>query len=264
MHPGSSSPLPAPGADLGTLELSISAEANDRYWRGAGISHAARHDALLYPPMAANFTMMLIQQSLPMGLLHTWGRLTARSANTAPADVTVSGQVRGRFVKRQRDYFVVASSVSTTEGALWDGEQEFAVARSREDAEDSDAPSRPRYHVPEEGKRARLILTADLLRTYSRAGNFHSDDAAARKMGLPGMTAMGMQTLGPALQLVLDEWGAGWLRSGQMEFAFFGLVLEDDEIEVTVSFEDDTAIFGVRNLTRDRVTAAGTATSAIR
>jgi hypothetical protein len=40
--------------------------------------------------------------------------------------------------------------------------------------------------------RRELLLTAELLRAYSRRGNFHSDVEEASRLGLPGLVAQGM------------------------------------------------------------------------
>jgi hypothetical protein len=50
-----------------------------------------------------------------------------------------------------------------------------------------------------------LLLTPELLRAYSRRGNFHSDEDEASRLGLPGLVAQGMQVVGPAYDVLLDE-----------------------------------------------------------
>ena len=52
-----------------------------------------------------------------------------------------------------------------------------------------------------------LHLTAELLRRYSRRGNFHSDVDAAATIGYSRLVAQGMQAAAPAYGLLLDEWG---------------------------------------------------------
>lgn len=261
MH-SDSSPLPPRGTDLGALEIAVSPEANDRYWRGAGIDHPARGAGLLYPPMAVNFTILLVQQTVADGLLHTWGRVGSHAAATAGGRLTVTGRVTGRFEKRARDYFVVASEVRTAEATLlWTAETELAASRLRPGAGDTAGIPRGTLQPPAgaAGATRGLTLTADLLRAYSRAGNFHSDDDAAREMGLPGMVAMGMQTVGPAYGILLDSWGNDILERGALEVRFFGLVREGDTVEASVASEGDAAAFDIRNLTRGVSTAAGAA-----
>lgn len=253
-------PFPPAGTDLGTLPVEVSAEAGDRYWRGAGIEHGARTAGLLYPPMAVNFTILLVQQTVSDPVLHTWGRLRCHAAIPAPTSLVVTGSVVERFEKRERDYFSVASEIRTADGELiWSAEVELASSRRRPGAGDSGAPSRPEYALAPaaEPRSRRVTLTRELLRTYSRAGNFHSQDAAARAMGLPGMVAMGMQTLGPACSLVLEDQGVECLAHAELEARFFGLVLEDDTVEATVAHDKRQATFAIRNVTKNVNTASG-------
>ncbi|HLG00398.1 MAG TPA: MaoC family dehydratase [Acidimicrobiia bacterium] len=256
----SHSPFPLPGTDLGHLDIEVSREANERYWAGAGVDHPARNAGLLYPPMVVNFAILLVQQTVREGLLHTWGRLRCHRSVAAPASLVVTGKVRERFEKRERDYFTVSSEVRTADGDLvWSADLELADSRRRPGAGDTGAPGRPAYTLPggtEPAVRS-MTLTADRLRTYSRAGNFHSDDTAAREMGLPGMVAMGMQTLGPACSLLLDERGVACLEHAEIEARFFGLVLEGDTVEASVCGVDGHARFVIRNLTKGVTTAAG-------
>jgi hypothetical protein len=60
--------------------------------------------------------------------------------------------------------------------------------------------------------RRELLLTAELLRAYSRRGNFHSDPDEASKIGFTGLVAQGMQVAGPAYGVLLDEWGEEFLE----------------------------------------------------
>ena len=255
-----SSPFPPPGTDLGACEVAVSEAANDRYWRGAAIDHSLRAAGFLYPPMAVNFTMLLVQQCIPGGLLHTWGRLRCHTAAKAGQRLQTTGSVVERFEKRGRDYCVVATEIRSANGdLLWTAETELASSLHRETAGDTEAPGRPRYEIPPGAvvTSRPLTLTADLLRTYSRAGNFHSDDEAAREMGLPGMVAMGMQTIAPAWAVVLDDVGDDLLSRGELETRFFGLVLEDESIDASVARDHDEWTFSVRNETKGIPTAGG-------
>ncbi len=88
------------GTAFGPVSFAVSAEANDRYWRAAGIDHPARREGVLYPPMAANLTIVAFQTVAPDPLLHTHQTLVAHDAAHAPADLTVYGQVSRRFARR--------------------------------------------------------------------------------------------------------------------------------------------------------------------
>ncbi len=123
--------LLAEGVELGPLSLTVSGAANDRYWAGAGVEHAARRAGWLYPPMAANLTVLLVQTRLADPLLHTAQRLECHRGGRAPADLVVEGVVTRRFVKRDRDYMVVEARVSVVgEEPLWTSVATFTpVAR---------------------------------------------------------------------------------------------------------------------------------------
>lgn len=113
-------PLLAEGVELGPLRRTVGEAANDRYWAGADIEHPARRAGFLYPPMAANLTILLVQTQLPEPLLHTAQRLECHRRGVAPADLVVTGVVTRRFLKRDREYLVVEAVVSVA-GAepLW-------------------------------------------------------------------------------------------------------------------------------------------------
>jgi len=119
------------GVELGPLPLTVSGAANDRYWAGAGIEHPARGAGWLYPPMAANLTILLVQTALAEPLLHTAQRLECHRMARSPADLVVEGLVTGRFAKRDREYMVVDAVVSVVgEDAVWTSVATFTpVAR---------------------------------------------------------------------------------------------------------------------------------------
>jgi acyl dehydratase len=109
-------------------------------------------------------------------------------------------------------------------------------------------------------KRARsLTLTAELLRLYSRRGNFHADLDAAHELGLPDLVAQGMQVAGPAYGLLLDEWGDDWLGDGVLELTFVGMVTGGETVEATVDIEGDDATVSVTGADDARVRVVGRA-----
>jgi acyl dehydratase len=105
----------------------------------------------------------------------------------------------------------------------------------------------------------RLTLTAERLRAYSRRGNFHSDPTEARALGLPGLVAQGMQVLGPAYGILLDEWGDAFLAGGTLDVRFVGMVTEGEEVEATVEIDGADAAIAVANLSADHTAVVGTA-----
>jgi acyl dehydratase len=90
-----------------------------------------------------------------------------------------------------------------------------------------------------------FTLTEPLLRAYSRRGNFHADDDAARRAGLEALVAQGMQVAAPAYALLLEAWGDEWLASGELELRFVGMVVADETVEATVELDADRAAIAV-------------------
>ena len=104
-----------------------------------------------------------------------------------------------------------------------------------------------------------LTITDDLIRAYSRRGNYHSDAARAQALGLPGLVAQGVQVAGPAFGLLLDEWGEDFLAHGELDCRFVGPVYAGEAIEARVDLHDETATIAVDNTTAGRAAVIGTA-----
>jgi acyl dehydratase len=107
--------------------------------------------------------------------------------------------------------------------------------------------------------RRELLLTPELLRAYSRRGNFHSDATEAANLGLPGLVAQGMQVAGPAYWVLLDEWGEEFLAHGEIELKFVGMVMDGETVDASVTVDGDHAAIEVVNRDRERVAAVGRA-----
>lgn len=108
------------GQRLGPVEFTISAAANDRYWRGAGVDHPLRRAGALYPPMAANLTILLFQTASDRPMLQTTQRLLCHQRAEAETTVTVTGMIAERYEKRGREYAVVQAVVALPDGSpLW-------------------------------------------------------------------------------------------------------------------------------------------------
>lgn len=245
------------------LAIRLSARANDRYWAGAGVDHAARTTGVLYPPMAANLTILLVQQVSPEALLHAEQALACVASATGDAQLRVNGTVAERFEKRSREYAVIDATVATAGGAaLWRSRATFTPARvpDRRDATEPRAarPRGPDVPMGANATRRALHLDADALRAYSRAGNYHSDPDEARRLGLPGLVAQGMQICGPAYGVLLDAWGPEFLEHGRFDARFVGMVVDDQTVEAAVAHDGDDARFEVRD-GDGRLAALGTA-----
>ena len=79
MHePSSAWSALSPGHALGPLRLTVSTAANERYWRAAGVDHARLRAGVLYPPIAANLTILCFQLTVPDAMIQTRQRLRCR------------------------------------------------------------------------------------------------------------------------------------------------------------------------------------------
>jgi acyl dehydratase len=105
-----------------------------------------------------------------------------------------------------------------------------------------------------------LKLTPDLLRAYSRRGNFHSDPDAAAALGYDHLVAQGMQVAGPAYGLLLDAWGEEFLAHGAIELKFVAPCTDGETVEATVDAGSEDATLTVENLTGGRTAVVGHAT----
>jgi hypothetical protein len=109
-----------PGTALGPLRITVSAAANERYWASAGVDHPALGRGSLYPPIAANLTVLLLQTVVDRPVLHTAQRLECHGRGEAGAELTVTGNVVERYEKRGREYAVVDAEVALPDGGpLW-------------------------------------------------------------------------------------------------------------------------------------------------
>lgn len=107
--------------------------------------------------------------------------------------------------------------------------------------------------------RRSLELTEERLRAYSRRGNYHSDPELARRIGLPGLVAQGVQVAGPAYAELLDRWGEEFLAHGELELRFVGMVWGGQTVEATVEVSGVEASVSVENATSGHAAVVGTA-----
>ncbi len=105
--------------------------------------------------------------------------------------------------------------------------------------------------------RRSLHLTADLLRRYSRRGNFHSDADAAAAIGYRRLVAQGMQVAAPAYGLLLDEWGTDFLTTGTIELKFVGMVVDDETVDAEVNVDAGSGAATLTVSSGDRTVVVG-------
>jgi len=104
-----------------------------------------------------------------------------------------------------------------------------------------------------------LDLTPDLLRAYSRRGNFHSDPEAASALGYQRLVAQGMQVAGPAYGLLLDTWGEEFLSHGTIELKFIAPATDGETVEARIDAGTDEATIEVENRSSARTAVVGRA-----
>ena len=78
--------------------------------------------------MAANLTILALQTVAPDPLLHTHQSLVCHRAVHAPATLTVTGSVTGRFERRGREYLEVTAELTAAGEPLWTSVATFIAA----------------------------------------------------------------------------------------------------------------------------------------
>jgi hypothetical protein len=117
-----------PGTDLPLLRLTISAAANERYWRSAGVDHPALEAGALYPPIAANLTVLCFGAVCPEAVIQTRQRVRCHRRADAGAELVTTGRVTDRYDKRGRTYIDIETTVTIDGEPLWTSEVSFTPA----------------------------------------------------------------------------------------------------------------------------------------
>ena len=121
----------APGTVLGPLHLTVSAAANERYWRAAGVDHPTLAAGALYPPIAANLTVLCFAQVFPDAVIQTRQHLRCHRRVTAGVELVTTGRVARRYEKRGRSYVDVETTIVTADAPddpVWTSEVSFTPA----------------------------------------------------------------------------------------------------------------------------------------
>lgn len=117
------------GQRLGPAVFTVSRAANERYWAAAGVDHPLRVAGALYPPMAANLTILLFQTVCDRPMLQTTQRLVCHQRADADQSLSVTGMVAQRYEKRGREYAVVQAVVALEDQSpLWTSVVTFTEA----------------------------------------------------------------------------------------------------------------------------------------
>jgi hypothetical protein len=119
------------GTPLGPFACTVSAAANERYWRAAGISHPALEAGALYPPIAANLTILMFLETCPHPMIQTGQVLQCHRTVDAGTPLTVTGRVTARYEKRGHAYVDVKATVAATDmpaDPIWTSTVSFTPA----------------------------------------------------------------------------------------------------------------------------------------
>ena len=108
--------------------MTVSAAANERYWRAAGVDHPVLVAGALYPPIAANLTVLCFGQVCPDAMIQTRQHLRCHRRADAGAELITRGRVSARYEKRGRTYVDIETTTTTAdapEAPLWSSEVSF-------------------------------------------------------------------------------------------------------------------------------------------
>lgn len=116
------------GQSLGPIEITVSAAGNERYWASAGVDHPLLRSGVLYPPIAANLTILLTQTVVERQMLHAAQRLRCCGLARVDEPLTVTGRVSRRYEKRGRAYVDIDAEIANPDGTVWESRAIFTDA----------------------------------------------------------------------------------------------------------------------------------------
>ncbi len=117
-----------PGDTVGTLVLTVSAAANERYWRAAGIDHDLLRAGALYPLIAANLTVLTFTKRCAEAMIQTRQYLVCHGRGASDVALTTTARVLDRYERRDRPYIVVSADVTQRDAPLWTSTVHFTPA----------------------------------------------------------------------------------------------------------------------------------------
>jgi hypothetical protein len=121
----------AAGTVLGPLRVTVSLAANERYWQAAGVDHPALAAGALYPPIAANLTVLCFAQVCPEAMIQTRQNLRCHRRVEAGVELVTTGWIAQRYEKRGRTYVDVETTVATADAPgdpVWNSALSFTPA----------------------------------------------------------------------------------------------------------------------------------------
>ncbi len=116
------------GTVLDPLSVTVSPAANERYWRSAGVAHPALEAGALYPPIAANLTVLCFGRLCPDPVIQTRQVLRCHRRADAGCALVTTGRIVRTYDKRGRAYVDVETTVTaadTPANPIWTSEVSF-------------------------------------------------------------------------------------------------------------------------------------------
>jgi hypothetical protein len=113
---------------FGPLRLTISAAANERYWRAAGLDHPLLRAGHLYPMIAGNLTVLAFGTACPDPVIQTRQRLRCHGTVLAGTELVTEGVVVATYEKRGRAYVDLEATVvdaAAPDVVVWESDVTF-------------------------------------------------------------------------------------------------------------------------------------------
>ncbi|MCP3984264.1 MAG: hypothetical protein GY723_07730 [bacterium] len=235
------------GRHCGSHEYDVDREVVDFYADALDDHHALYEEVappLLYHSECYKFVGEWYLKNL-------FGNLHGRQDWELFAPIRVGSRVRTRstiierYVKRGRDYVVNETDVIDAESGqlLVRGHthQSFLPPKDHEDdagyvVDKSTAASkleRPPFPTATGKELTPSAKFIDARRCWMFSGpgrNYHTDADEAKKIGFPNIVVQGMMTTCFAAQVMLDEFGMGFLQGGNMSLKLTNVVWVDERV----------------------------------
>ncbi len=232
------------GKDLGGHEYEVNEEQVATYEAGTGDCndlYRAIAPALLFHSECYTFLSDWYLPNL-IGNLHAKQEFESFGVARVGERVRTRALVVERYRKRNRDYVVCETHVSSESGALLlrgrthqsflaDLPDGVVVDKERERG-----PGRTFDVGTGEGREASIDprpVTLAMCQAFSGPSqNYHTDRDMARALGFPDIVVQGMMSLCMISGLLTREFGEGWHRGGKMSVSLVNVLWCDDVVSV--------------------------------
>ncbi|HET9730822.1 MAG TPA: hypothetical protein VFR41_15430 [Acidimicrobiia bacterium] len=119
------------GMTCGPLSITVGEQANVRYFEAANVDHPLLRAGALYPPIAANLTVLCFGLRCPDPVIQTRQHLRCHGIARAGAALVVDGTITDVYEKRGRAYVDVEAVVrdaAAPDEPIWTSRVSFTPA----------------------------------------------------------------------------------------------------------------------------------------